>query len=60
LTLNVWVPDKGEKEKAVLVWIYGGGFTYGSSKIAFYHGQNLAYQEDVIVVSLKYEGIPYF
>jgi carboxylesterase type B len=26
LTLNVWTkPQEGEKKKAVLVWIYGGG-----------------------------------
>jgi carboxylesterase type B len=26
LTLNVWSkPQEGEKKKAVLVWIYGGG-----------------------------------
>lgn len=32
LYLNVYTkPQVGEKKKAVLVWIYGGGFVYGSN-----------------------------
>ncbi|CAG8950196.1 hypothetical protein HYFRA_00008433 [Hymenoscyphus fraxineus] len=55
LTLNVWTkPQTGEAKKAVLVWIYGGGFNSGSSSIALYDGANLADQEDVIVVSFNY------
>lgn len=53
LTLNVWVPSGGEEKKAVLVWIYGGGFKAQSTSIPTYNGQNLAEQEDIIVVSLK-------
>jgi cholinesterase len=53
LTLNVWVPSNGEKKKAVLLWIYGGGFQTGSTSTPTYNGQHLAEQEDVIVVSLK-------
>lgn len=31
LTLNVWTkPQVGEKAKAVLFWIYGGGFQTGN------------------------------
>lgn len=30
LTLNVWTkPQTGDLQKAVLVWIHGGGFTTG-------------------------------
>lgn len=30
LTLNIWTkPQTGEKKKAVLVWIYGGGYSNG-------------------------------
>ncbi|PMD45906.1 alpha/beta-hydrolase [Hyaloscypha variabilis F] len=55
LYLNVWTkPQVGEVKKAVLVWIYGGGFTSGSSSIPAYNGANIADQEDVIVVSLNY------
>ncbi len=53
LTLNVWVPSGGEAKKAVMLWIYGGGFTSGTSSTATYNGQNIASQEDVIVVSIK-------
>jgi carboxylesterase type B len=53
LTLNVWVPSGGEANKAVMLWVYGGTFQIGSSSIATYNGQNIADQEDVIVVSIK-------
>jgi cholinesterase len=54
LYLNVWTkPQSGDSKKAVLVWIYGGAFTSGSSANSGYNGANLAEQEDVIVVSLK-------
>jgi cholinesterase len=54
LYLNVWTkPQTGDAKKAVLVWIYGGGFTSGSSSIPGYNGANIANQEDVVVVSLK-------
>jgi cholinesterase len=53
LTLNVWVPSGGEAKKAVMLWIYGGGFSTGTSDTTTYNGQNIASQEDVIVVSIK-------
>jgi cholinesterase len=57
LTLNVWVPSGGEASKAVMLWIYGGGFSSGTTVTSTYNGQNLASQEDVIVVSIKYISI---
>lgn len=55
LFLNVWTkPQVGEKKKAVLVFIFGGGFFSGTSSIPGYAGANIAEQEDVIVVSFKY------
>ncbi|TAQ90369.1 hypothetical protein B7494_g1320 [Chlorociboria aeruginascens] len=55
LTLNVWTkPQTGETKKAVLLWIYGGGFSSGSSSIPGYNGENIAGQEDVVVVSINY------
>ena len=54
LTLNVWTkPQVGESKKAVMVWIHGGGFTSGSSALPWYRGQNIADQQDVVVVSIK-------
>jgi carboxylesterase type B len=54
LYLNVWTkPQVGETKKAVMVWIYGGGFHSGSSSIPGYNGANIVEQEDVVLVSLK-------
>jgi cholinesterase len=54
LNLNVWTkPQTGDAKKAVLVWIYGGGFSSGSSAVPGYNGANIAGQEDVVLVSLK-------
>ena len=55
LTANVWTkPQVGEAKKAVLVWIYGGGFTTGNSDNPGYNGQFFAEQEDVVLVSFNY------
>lgn len=52
LYLNVWTPAKSPKEKLpVLVWIYGGGFSMGSS--AFNDGAELA-RKGVVLVSFNY------
>jgi cholinesterase len=54
LYLNVWSkPQSGEPLKAVMVFIYGGGFTSGTSSTPIYNGAALADQEDVIVVNFK-------
>ncbi|TLD35340.1 hypothetical protein E2P81_ATG11459 [Venturia nashicola] len=55
LTLNVWTkPQTGEKGKAVLVWIFGGGFATGNSANPIYNGEFIADNEDVVVVSFNY------
>jgi para-nitrobenzyl esterase len=36
----------------VLLWVYGGSFTSGTGSL--YDGQNLANQENVIVVTFNY------
>jgi cholinesterase len=55
LTVNIWSkPQVGEPKKAVLVWIYGGGFTTGNSDNKAYNGQFIAEQEDVVLVSFNY------
>jgi cholinesterase len=54
LTLNVWTkPQAGEAKKAVLLWIYGGGFSTGNSDNPAYNGQYIVDQEDVVLVSIK-------
>ncbi|PKS08110.1 hypothetical protein jhhlp_005385 [Lomentospora prolificans] len=63
LKLNVWTApqigldgQRGNKKskKAVMVWIYGGGFNSGSSTNAGYNGARLAAEHDVVVVSMNY------
>ncbi|KAB8300033.1 hypothetical protein EYC80_000272 [Monilinia laxa] len=55
LTLNVWTkPQNGDSKKAVLIWIYGGGFNSGSSSITAMNGKHIVEEEDVIVVSVNY------
>ncbi len=54
LYLNVWTPAKSAKEKVpVLVWIYGGGFSFGSTSEPVYNGDKLA-KKGVILVSIAY------
>ena len=58
LYLNVWTPAKNASVKLpVMVWIYGGAFTEGSSAIAVYDGAELA-KKGVIVVTLNYRVGP--
>jgi para-nitrobenzyl esterase len=54
LYLNVWTPARSADERLpVMVWIYGGGFTYGSSSSAIYDGTRLA-EHGVVLVSFNY------
>jgi para-nitrobenzyl esterase len=54
LYLNVWTPAKSANDHlAVMVWIYGGGFTIGGTSIGQYDGMNFA-KKGVILVSIAY------
>ncbi len=54
LGLNIWTPAKSAGDKLpVMAWIYGGGFTIGSSSQPTYDGEALA-RQGVIVVSFNY------
>ncbi len=55
LTINVWTPAKvpATDRLPVMFWIYGGGFTYGSSAGRIYDGTRLA-EHGVVVVSFNY------
>ncbi|XP_075994473.1 cholinesterase-like [Genypterus blacodes] len=60
LYLNVWSPqiNKTQPQSSplapVLVWIYGGGFTGGTSSLDIYDGRFLSQSEDIVVVSMNY------
>ncbi|HVG56133.1 MAG TPA: carboxylesterase family protein [Vicinamibacterales bacterium] len=58
LYLNVWTAAKNASARLpVMVWIYGGGFTEGSSAIAVYDGSPLA-RKGVVVVTINYRVGP--
>ncbi|KAH8026192.1 hypothetical protein HPB51_016795 [Rhipicephalus microplus] len=54
LYINVWTPASSKPLKTVLVWIHGGGFTFGTSYQHWYDGSALAALHDVVVVTFNY------
>ena len=53
LVLNVWTPAvKGKRP--VMVWLHGGGFSFGSANDKYYDGASLARRGDVVVVSINH------
>lgn len=56
LYINAWVPNPDDRtsKRAILVWIYGGGFYSGSSTLDIYDGRYLAASQNVIVISMQY------
>ena len=53
LYLNVWAPKKSTIKKAVLVYIYGGGFRSGGAGCAIYDGTAMA-KKDIVFVTINY------
>ncbi len=59
LYLNVWTPARKPGEKIpVIVWIYGGGFSGGSTSISMYDGMGFA-KKGVVLVSVAYRVGPF-
>ncbi|NAS12225.1 carboxylesterase/lipase family protein [Poritiphilus flavus] len=55
LRINIWTPGLDDKQRPVLFWIHGGGFTAGSSQeLPSYDGKNLSEKGDVVVVSINH------
>ncbi|KAH7169868.1 carboxylesterase [Dactylonectria macrodidyma] len=49
LTLNIWTkPQVGERKKAILVWVHGGAYSFGSSRAPGYNGEYISNQTDVL------------
>jgi len=58
LFLNIWTPAKTASDKVpVLVWIYGGGFSFGSTSTPVHNGEHLA-RKGVVLVSINYRVGP--
>lgn len=53
LFVNVWRPDTDAKDLPIMVFIHGGGFTFGSAGVPLYEGAPLA-RRGVVLVSLNY------
>ncbi|GAB1256521.1 carboxylesterase/lipase family protein [Aurantivibrio plasticivorans] len=55
LFLNVWTPAlRDGKNRPVMVWFHGGGFTSGSGSSLAYDGVRLANRGDVVVVTVNH------
>ncbi len=54
LSVNVVVPAAPGPPRPVMVWIYGGAFSMGSSAMPGYAGHALARSGDVVYVSFNY------
>jgi len=62
LTVNVFSPELGGAGLPVMVWIYGGGYRFGTSSQVVYDGTALA-RQNVVVVTFNHrvgvEGYAY-
>jgi para-nitrobenzyl esterase len=54
LALNVFTPAVGRGKRPVMVWLHGGGFSYGTGSDAILEGSNLARAGDVVVVTINH------
>jgi para-nitrobenzyl esterase len=54
LVLNVWTPKPGVGKRPVMVWLHGGGFSFGAANDKYYDGRSLAAGQDVVVVSVNH------
>lgn len=55
LFLNVWTPGVADKkQRPVMVWLHGGGFTSGSGASNGYDGVRLAKRGDVVVITINH------
>jgi para-nitrobenzyl esterase len=55
LRVNLWTPGLKDKQRPVMVWLHGGGWTAGSGQEQpAYNGENLSRRGDVVVVSLNH------
>ena len=54
LRINVFTPATDNRDRPVMVWFHGGGYTSGSGGWILYDGKNLAKSQDVVVVTVNH------
>jgi para-nitrobenzyl esterase len=55
LVLNIFTPAlRGGRNRPVMVWLHGGGFSTGSGSQPILDGTSLAHTSDVVVVSINH------
>jgi para-nitrobenzyl esterase len=54
LVLNVFTPALGSGRRPVMVWLHGGGFSYGTGSDGILEGSNLARTGDAVVVTINH------
>ena len=55
LVLNVFTPSlENGPRRPVMVWLHGGGFSYGTGSEAILDGTSLAHSGDVVVVTINH------
>jgi para-nitrobenzyl esterase len=54
LYLNLWTPATDGGKRPVMVWLHGGGYSYGSGAWPVYDGASLADRGDVVVVTVNH------
>jgi para-nitrobenzyl esterase len=54
LFINLWSAGLEAGKRPVMVWLHGGGFSYGSGNWPVYDGHNLAKRHDVVVVTVNH------
>ena len=54
LRINIFTPGLDNRDRPVMVWLHGGGFSDGSGNWLLYDGTNLAQKEDVVVVAVNH------
>ncbi|MFA9390588.1 MAG: carboxylesterase/lipase family protein [Prolixibacteraceae bacterium] len=55
LKLNVWTPSIDDKNRPVLVWLHGGGYTNGNGiEQDGYDGENISRKGDIVFVSINH------
>lgn len=61
LTINVWTPGINDaKKRAVLLWLHGGGYTFGNAiEQDGYKGENLSRFGDIVFCSVNHRLGPF-